>query len=316
MSEHLTHMGAFEDVARLVLYSGVLNAPLERSLTSYYDTALLATSSRGNHYFGVPLLEEVRDRRPARGELHEKDQQLVAASLGWLAHRAIDHKLDNELVPKIEQLREEQQLSEEEANIDEHQIYEDAIVFREVYDEGRRSTQSAHESLSPATLARHMNTHPGASAVDIEHIELLFGALWQRKILQLQQFADGLDDDPEAWIDTALQRRQVFSEDLELYVEAFQNPDPEKMRYYNEEVNTYDASDPIIRLARALQTGDDPLPSIEIKEALAAAETQSAYARALRQGYLNMKGARDFFVDDIQKNDLYAIVDMEESNRY
>lgn len=132
MSEHLTHMGAFEDVVRLVLHSGVLNATLERSLTSYYDTALLATSSRGNHYYGVPLLEEVRDRRSARGDVHEKDQQLLAAALGWLTHRAVDHKLDDDMVPKLEQLRQEEGLSEEEANIDEHQIYEDAIVFREV----------------------------------------------------------------------------------------------------------------------------------------------------------------------------------------
>lgn len=315
MSEHLTHMGAFEDVVRLVLHSGVLNATLERSLTSYYDTALIATSSRGNHYYGVPLLEEVRDRRSAQGDVHEKDQQLVAAALGWLTHRAVDHKLDDELVPKLEQLRQEEGLSEEEANIDEHQIYEDAIVFREVYDGGRRSTESSHEPLSPATLAGDMQLHPGASAVNVEDVELLFGAMWQRKMLQLQRFA-AEEDDPEAWMDTALERRQTFSENLELYVEAFQNPDPEKVRYYNEEVNTYDASDPIIRLVRALQTGEDPLPAVELKEALAAAETQSAYARALRQGYFNMKGARDFFVDDIEKNDLYAIVDMEESNRY
>jgi hypothetical protein len=29
-----------------------------------------------------------------------------------------------------------------------------------------------------------------------------------------------------------------------------------------------------------------------------------------------MKGARDFFIDDIEKNDLYAIVDMGEGNQY
>jgi hypothetical protein len=307
-------MGAFEDVARLVLHAGALDETLAQSLTSYYDTALCTTSSRGNHYFGVPLLEEVRGRRSAAEAIHEADQRLLAASLGWLTHRAIDHKLDNELVPKLEQVRQEEGLSEEDLNIDEHQIYEDAIVFREVYDGGRRSTESPHEPLSPATLAQNMRSHPGASAVDVENTELLFGAFWQRNVLQLHRFSKE-ENDVDAWIDTFLERRQAFSEDLRLYVEAFQNPDPEKMRYYNEVLNTYDRSDPIIRLARALQTGNEP-PSIEFYEVLAAAETQSAYARALWQGYRNMQGAADYFNGRMAKDELYDIVDMEQSNRY
>lgn len=314
MSEHITHVGAFEDVARLMLHSGHLNDVLEQSLRTYYDTALCTTSSRGNHYFGAPLLEEVRGRWSASGAVHEADRRLLAASLGWLTHRAIDHKLDNELVPKLEQLREEEGLSEEEFTIDEHQIYEDAVVFREVYDGGRRSTESPHEPLSPATLAQNMRSHPGASMVNVENTELLFGAFWQRKTLQLHRFVNE-EKDLDAWIDTFLERRQAFSEDLRLYVEAFQNPDPEKMRYYIEELNTYDGSDPIVQWARALQTGEEP-PPLELDEALAAAEAQSAYARALRQGYRNMEGAGDYFDGRIGKDELYDIVDMEQSNRY
>jgi hypothetical protein len=64
------------------------------------------------------------------------DRRLLAAVLGWLVHRATDDILDDEQVPRLERLRVEKGLSEEEFHIDEHQIYEDAVMFREVYGGG------------------------------------------------------------------------------------------------------------------------------------------------------------------------------------
>jgi hypothetical protein len=54
-----------------------------------------------------------------------------------------------------------------------------------------------------------MDSHPGASAVDVEDVELLFGAFWQRRLLRLQQFADR-EEDPERWMHTFLERYQAF----------------------------------------------------------------------------------------------------------
>jgi hypothetical protein len=43
------------------------------------------------------------------------------------------------------------------------------------------------------------------------------------------------------------------------------------MRYYVDEMNMYDASDPIIRLARALQQDEPPPSSVTLRDALTAA---------------------------------------------
>lgn len=131
MSEHITHVGAFEDASRILLEVSDLDSLFKESLETYYDTALCASASRGNHLFAVPHLQEVRRRHRERGYVEESDRRLLASSLGWLIHRAVDHELDDAIEPQIEEIREEEGLSEEELHIDEHQIYQDAAVLRE-----------------------------------------------------------------------------------------------------------------------------------------------------------------------------------------
>lgn len=173
MSEHITHIAVLEDAVHLVLHAEAFDAVIKQSLVDHYDSALCASGTQGNHLFAVPLLEDVRQRRAARGEVSTPDRRLLAAVLGWLVHRATDDILDDEQVPRLEQLRAEKGLSEKAFHNDEHQIYEDAVMFREVYDGGHRASRSLHEPLSPATLAPHMDAYPGASEVDVENVELL-----------------------------------------------------------------------------------------------------------------------------------------------
>lgn len=315
MSEHITHIAVLEDTVRLIVHSDAFDEVFKQALVDHYDSALCMSASRGNHLFAVPLLEEVRERCSLRSEMTASDRLLLAAALGWLIHRATDNVLDNEQELRLAQLREREGLSETNFYIDEHQIYTDALLFREVYDGGRRASRSPYEPVSPATLARHMDAHPGANTVDVEQVEALFGAFWQRKLLHLQQFSCQ-EDDVEQWMETFLERYQDYGEDLRRYVEAFQNPDPEKMRYYIDALNMYDASDPIIQLARALQTGASPPSSIELNDAVAASEEQSAYAKALGASYRNVEAAVDYFEGRLDKEGLYDHVGIVEHNRY
>ena len=56
MSEHITHIAVFENCARLAIYSSKVNPLFKESLKNYPDMGLLASASRGNHLFSVPLI--------------------------------------------------------------------------------------------------------------------------------------------------------------------------------------------------------------------------------------------------------------------
>ncbi|MFB3132841.1 MAG: hypothetical protein ACE10K_10015, partial [Rhodothermales bacterium] len=57
-----------------------------------------------------------------------------------------------------------------------------------------------------------------------------------------------------------------------------------KLRRYVEAPNFYDASDPLIRLARSLHQGITE-STVDLEEAVAASSAQSQYARALGHAY-------------------------------
>jgi len=88
------------------------------------------------------------------------------------------------------------------------------------------------------------------------------------------------------------------------------------MRYYVDEMNMYDASDPIIRLARALQQDEPPPSSVTLRDALTAAETQSVYAKALSGGFRKVEAAADYLAGGLSKDELYDRVGIAEHNRY
>lgn len=322
MSEHITHAAVYEDGVRLALHGGVLGARAEESLRRYYDAGFCASSARGNRFYVVPFLEEARRQRPAsageaEGGAGEEDAyagRLIAAALGWLTHRAADFTLDDAQVPLLDELREEEGLSEDALTIVEHQIYHDAVLFDKVYDGGRLEPQTPHAPFSPSTLSYHMESHAGAEAVDVEGVELLFGALWQRNLLQLHRFTDR-EDDFEAWLDSFLERRQAFVEDMRIFTDAHQEPDPEAMQYYIEALNFYDEADPVIQLARALQRGEAP-PETGVEEAVEAAAAQSVYAQGLGVAYRNLQMGNDLLEGAISKTEMYDYLEVGEHNRY
>lgn len=303
MSEHITHVAVYEDAVRLAFHGNILSGIAERSLRDHYDTGLLAAASRGNYRFAIPFIEQVLERRRRGEKYNDSIGRLLAASLGWLTHRAADDVLDDDQVPLLEALRTEQGLDEDEFHIDEHQVYQDAILFDKVYDGGRLRPRSRHHPLSSATLESDMQSHPGTAYVDIDRVELLFGALWQRRLLELHRFANS-EENVDAWIDLALQRRQYYGENLELYADAFHRPDPAKIRFYIEDLNFYDESDPVIEMARALQR-DAAMPQIDVEQAVQAGMEQSVYARGISKAYRNLQMASRFMQGMVARRELF-----------
>ena len=291
MSEHITHIAVFENCARLAIHSQQVHPLFKESLKQYPDIGLLASGSRGNHLFAVPLIEQAK-----KSQSTDKQTKMhLAAALGWMTHRAADLQMK----PLFKLIDEEKEPYFKES---ENQIYHDAVTFQKIYEGGKEASLSEKVYFSPASLATDMRSHPAANGINVEATELLMSQLVQRTLLDQQAFIDQTDDF-EQWLTTFLDRRNKFSEDFRVYIEAYQNPDPKKMKKYIEDVNYYDDDDEIIQLAKALQKGKQV--SIDLQDALAKAESQSQFAQALRRGCINIQEATRFYQGAIDKSTLY-----------
>jgi hypothetical protein len=248
------------------------------------------------------LLELARAQRSTPGKRLEAET-LIAASIGWMSHRAADLQMK----PLSKRLQKELKASNPLGlDHDEFQIYQDAVAFREVYDGGRVQPGGGLEPVSPATLDEDMGSHPASAFVDAAALEPLFAGLLSGELIAQQAFMR----QPSPALSTFFDRRQVHSEPLSVYIEAFSNPNAQKMVSYIDAHHWYDSGDGIIRWARALQRGGRR-PRIGLDAAIEAARTQSQYAQALFRGMQSLKAAMAFFRGDIDKHALLDALEIK-----
>jgi hypothetical protein len=277
MSENITHTAVTDDCARLALHSPAICDAFKECLGEHLEIARLAGVTRSGDRFTAELLGKFRDAWPKR-----KDGDLVpeklAFVLGWLCHRAADRQMK----PIFRATDANSTKSPTDCS-----VYHDVFLLREVYAGGKR------EPYSPATVEAGMQSCPAARAFEVAELEDLLRAMWQRALIGLHTFIPDRDD-IEGWLERLFATRQQFYVDIERYAEAFADPDPDKMKRFVHDVNFYDGTDPIIRLARSLQRGEADEP-IDLNDAIEAAASQSQYAQALRKGYLYTQAASEYF---------------------
>lgn len=163
-------------------------------------------------------------------------------------------------------------------------IYHDAVVFREVYDWGRRAP------FSPSALDFRLESHPASRALASAGLDRLLLPLWQEKLLEIHSRPA-----PSVF---QTHRITVLRYSLALF-----HPDPDKMRRYILDPNFYNPGDPLIALARSIQRGGPP-GGIALAEALAAAPRQSQYAQALERAWRYLHAASEYFLRRIDEQEL------------
>ena len=299
MSEHLTHIGIYDDTYRLVQQADDLHEAFKTSLRNHPDIGLLCSASRGNHLFAIPFLEEVRDQWSSH-KSGDGVEEKIAASIGWLSHRAIDLQV-KPMYLKIDKIQEAR-YSETE-----NEIYHDAVTFDKVYRRGRDASVSPEVYLSEAILADHMQGHPAADLLYVAQLEPAMCGMVQQNLLLLHQFNETAQS-PDEWLDKFPDHYQKLGENLHTYIEAFQRPDPAKMEKYIHSVNYYNEEDELIRLVRELQHAGKS--SISLDDALAKAENQSHYAQGLRRSIQFVRSANAFFEKKIDKDTAYDQVEI------
>jgi hypothetical protein len=273
MSEHITHTGSLDDCFRLMTLSDEICEPFRLVAREQRDFARLGGITRYGDEFTVSMLTSYRERWSGRTP-EDRLEPKLAFVLGWLCHRAADRQvkpLFRALDPTPTQ------------NPRDCSIYNDAVIYHEVYAGG------AAEPFHPHYLEKEL---PG---------EDIFRVLLQRALLELHTLIPDRQDG-EGWLDKLFTLQQKFYVDIDRYAEAILHPDPEKMRRFIEEPNFYDAADPIVATARAIQRGESV--SAEQVRAATDAEPKSHYAQMLHMGFGYLKAASDYFESRISSDEL------------
>jgi hypothetical protein len=299
MSEHITHIAVYEDSCTIVELAHDFPQAFKNSLKKYPDCGLMCSASRGNHLYALPILNRVKQKKSPS----ETDLKQLAGALGWLTHRAAD------LTVKPLFRITDKESKETGIPDDIHQIYHDAFTFKYVYEDGKRKSLSPYVNFSGATLETGLHSHPSSQMINASQTEFLLTGLVHSDVLGLHKFTNDPSQNTEAWLNTFFERRQRLYEDLRMYIEARQNPDPALVKKFITDANYYNDQDELIRLVRSVQKGKVD-KGIELKMAVEKAAKQSIYAQALARSYQFLNGASRFYKNDLSASETYDMLDI------
>lgn len=273
----LTAIAIADDGMRLVRHAEGIDPTIKDVLRCNVDQelpgniALLGGMAPMDATAAVNLLERIQQS----GETHEEgdhNEEKLALVLGWMAHRAAREHLSA--------LHAELEPSQPGLYPSEVTIYHDATVLR--HRSGRAA--DAGDRSSVGSVAQ------------------LFRELGPRMLTRFHTLIPDYDDG-SGWIDRLSAWRHEKESLLQRLAQAYQAPDAEKLRQYVEAPNFYDGGNAIIRVAHALQQGEEP--PVRVGEATtASADGQSRYAQAVHQGYRYLEAASGYFGGSMSKQEL------------
>lgn len=275
VSEQITHLAVLDDCRRLAVGTDAdrLADPLQTVLDRRHDSARQGSMSRGNKPNLIPMVKKAREYWDERAGQSDFERRFAFA-LGWHVHRATDRYFKpvyRELDPDYEQ-RDERWIK----------IFHDTVLFERVYDAG------AADPFVEGTMEVSMGSHPASAAVDVPRVEPLFRRKWTVELVAAHEFVAGLEGRPPwDWVQNLVEESQTVYDHYPAatFEEAYADPDPALFQRFIQEPPFYDESDPIVRLARAVQRSE-PV-DVTLPEALAdPGDSQYAEVLAYAFGFL------------------------------
>lgn len=249
---HLTPILAVDDALRLSLLDRALNEDVKAVMIAhhgfYQSSGVLAREEDDV----LTLLGTIREKWAGRDRLpverHEYNGDMLEPKLafvtGWLAHQAVQQHIYGD---------------EAHPGIDEKAVYHDVTLCHSIF----KSEPVSQDARKPT----------------VDELAHLLEMMYLRTYVRMHTIDPDFDD-VENWII----RYVKWSEDTRAltrnYARAYLEPDAEKVQRYVNRPNFYDASNPLIVLARDLQQGITET-TIDLAEAMQVARGQSQYARAL-----------------------------------
>ena len=297
MSEHYSHIAVYEDTVTLLSVTNKLSHIFKTALSRFYDSGLLASTSRDILYWAIPILEKYKTADPAKVE--DETLMKLAAAIGWLTHRGADLA-----VKPILKLFDSDKSAR--FNNTECSVYFDAEIYRQVYDSGKKTTRSMYNLVTPFSFAEHFNLAKTANAQPAEAIEQMMSFYMITDWAMLNPYVT-TEKDCDIWMKKTQKQLHDYHEDYRMYVEAVQNPREERTRAYLMDKNYYNPNDDIIKTVRSIT-------DIEITKQLpdslfTESDKLSVYARALSKAYKYTTAGIRFYQNEISKKELFQTIE-------
>ena len=254
---HLTPILLVDDALRLTLVNPSISADLKAAMIEHQAFMQASGALAGSERDVLALLATIRDGWSGRDglevERHEVHGDMLEPKLafaaGWLAHRAAHAAIYDG--PR------------EDAGIDDRALYHDVTLLH-----------AMHQSEP---------VEPFGAAPSVDALAQLLQMMYLRTYMRMHTIDPDFDD-VEDWILRLVRRSRDLESLTQRYAAAYLQPEAAKLRRYVEVPNFYDASDPLIQLARSLHQGITE-STVDLEEAVAASSAQSQYARALGHAY-------------------------------
>ncbi len=192
----------------------------------------------------------------------------LAFAAGWLAHRAAHAAIYDG--PR------------EDAGIDDRALYHDVTLLH-----------AMHQSEP---------VEPFGATASVDALAQLLQMMYLRTYMRMHTIDPDFDD-VEDWILRLVRRSRDLESLTQRYAAAYLQPEAAKLRRYVEVPNFYDASDPLIQLARSLHQGITE-STVDLEEAVAASSAQSQYARALGHAYQALASVSAFHEGNLGEAEL------------
>ncbi|WP_373523019.1 hypothetical protein [Aquiflexum sp.] len=296
MSELISHAAFFNDVAKMVPIRKNFHAYITNAIRKYPDHAFYASASRGNHLYAVPLLEKAKTQEKDKSK-EQENLKMVSAALGWNIHRAID------LVTKPHSIKRTGTIPPGPSfSADEGEIYQDAITYNHVLENGKLETIFKTIDFNEYILSDRFNDHPTGKYFRIEDLELLISGTVTSEMYGIQHSNKKVKNAEEAE-KTFHSGFQKYSEQFKTYVNAYHFPDPEKIDFYIRRINFFNTDDHLIRLAKKSQK--EEVQEAELDKALIEAQDQSIYAQGIAKALYFIQSSDRFLKNEISKDEIY-----------
>lgn len=297
MSEHYSHIAVYEDTVKLLFVSNKLPHIFRTALTRFYDSGLLASTSRDILFWAIPILEKYRTDVPSKPD--DETLMKLAAALGWLTHRGADLAVK----PILKLFDSDKSVR---FNNTECSVYFDAEVYRQVYQSGKKTTRSMYNLITPFSFTKHFNLANTSNAQPAEAIEQILSFYMIVDWTMLSPFVT-TEKDCDTWLKKMQKQLHDYHEDYRMYVEAVQNPVEERTKAYLTDKNYYNANDGIIKTVRSITDIEttQELPGNLFEES----DKLSVYARALLKAYKYTTAGIRFYQNEISKKELLRIIE-------
>jgi len=316
MSDALTHIAVLDDCRRIVQFAHRVEPLFKETLESERHYAILGTVTHRSGRWSTPNLRRARDQwnNAAR---HPQFDRKVAFALGGMIHGACDH-----FMKPLRDRAVRDDMASAHPMPDARrwvQAYHDAHLFRHVFLDGAQAPFN-HFMLADNATA------PGQALESFVRVVFLREMLSQHTIDKTHRWETDTAGEtvlaataderpgPNDWVDNVLFAFRPLYVDVGRLVEAHRNPDPVLMERYGIETAFYNADDPAIRVARALQRGE-PVALEEARAALSADANHSAYGEALCLGIEHLTRASAFWRGGVSRIKSRASTHVREDGR-